>query len=88
MNKIESTKKYKVPQIIDISGNIAIGDSTSGFCMVGSNPSTTSCKDGSSPIGNPPEDCSPVGSLPEWGKCLVGSNVAHGCVSGSAVLDT
>ncbi|MDX9993539.1 MAG: hypothetical protein RBS68_15965 [Anaerolineales bacterium] len=88
MNKMKSTKKYQVPQVIDISGNIAIGQDVGpmGFCQPGSSPSNTKCDDGSSPFGDGTA-CSPTGNMPDWGKCIGGSAVAHGCLAGSAVND-
>ena len=89
MNKMKKPKKYQVPQAIDISGGTAIGQvSPMGFCSPGGLPSTTTCADGGTPLDNPPADCAPVGNMPQWGRCLAGGNVAHGCVQGSAVQDT
>ncbi len=79
-------KIYEAPSAIDLSGISANGqDSTLGICEAGNSPIAYTCADGVHPEQS--DVCSPVGTLPERGRCSQGGNAAEGCDAGSAVDD-
>lgn len=82
MSDTEKRRLYQKPYFKNLSGLVAQGQLL-GFCSPGSRPSTTACGTGNDPVDNPEGDCSPTGSLPDYGACYTGGNVAHGCVKGS-----
>ena len=73
---------YDPPRGRDLSTFSARGRVPLGICQVGSNPIWETCASGSNPQQDPAA-CSPVGLLPERGRCTTGGNAVEGCVNGS-----
>ena len=75
-------RTYEPPVARDLSSFSVMGQDPLGFCTRGTRPSTSACTTGDNPA-NPPGDCAPVGTIPEYGACYTGGSVAHGCLAGS-----
>lgn len=76
-------RPYRTPEVVNISGFGVVGYEFLGYCAAGDAPTTNVCQNGNS-VTQDPTACSPNGILPQYGRCLAGSVVVAGCVSGAS----
>ncbi len=74
---------YVTPEVVNISGFGVVGYEFLGFCSAGDTPTTNVCQNGNQ-VTQDPTACAPNGILPQYGRCITGSTVVTGCVSGSS----
>lgn len=79
-------RKYEIPRALDIAMSTLNGQKLKpmGFCTNGSFPTVAGCRPGAS-VTQLPVSCSPTGTLPSYGNCNAGTNVASGCIAGGSV---
>jgi hypothetical protein len=79
-------RTYEIPRALDIAISTLSGQKVKplGFCANGSFPTVAGCHPGASPI-QLPMACNPTGTLPDWGNCNAGVNVASGCIAGASI---
>jgi len=80
-------RTYEIPRALDIAISTLSGQKIKplGFCVSGSNPTQAGCSNGAS-VTQLPGWCSPTGTLPSYGNCTAGTNVASGCVAGGTIV--
>lgn len=80
-------RTYEIPRALDIAISTLSGQKVKplGFCASGSYPTVAGCAAGTT-VNQPSSFCSPTGTLPSYGDCVGGTNVASGCVTGGTIL--
>jgi hypothetical protein len=79
-------RTYEIPRALDIARSTLSGQKVKplGFCMNGSFPTVAGCSPGAS-VTQLSVSCSPTGTLPTYGNCNAGTNVASGCIAGASI---